>query len=514
MPSSARALASGPQSTARPETSFAGELERQLLRLRVVAADERVLVAAAPPTRFEAASECRPATTGASSSSWIRFAIDVASAVGFTPPGPKESSAQTESTGVEPIVWRRSRAVSTAASALTASRTRSTPRTASSFGRPLRSERRRRLARALRVARADHDLDARVDEALRHRLPEAARPADDRDPHAAAPSTVSASRRDASRSVISVCVTILPHGERPRRVGLVDDERVDQARVAARHVRRSRAARHPREHTVCRAFDRAAADERADRDARHAARDERRADLLDREDRPDAHVRVGGRDHDRVGPGQRLEHARSRARLALEANGVDLVAVAARDEPLLEREAARGRVDPGPEPVVRRRHDRGLDPERLGEPGGHRRERLAGAQRLRAHEVEPEVAVAEPEPVLAAERGHGRERLPGLARAAPASFLVVQAGERVEDAVEVGRDGEAEHVEVVAHVPDHGHVLRIDGARRGRVRSGRRRHRRRGARPSQLGEPSDRGLRARSGPEADPRQVLERVDVV
>jgi hypothetical protein len=29
--------------------------------------------------------------------------MDVASPVGFTPPGPNESSAQTERTGVEPI---------------------------------------------------------------------------------------------------------------------------------------------------------------------------------------------------------------------------------------------------------------------------------------------------------------------------------------------------------------------------------------------------------------------------
>ena len=106
----------------------------------------------------------------------------------------------------------------------------------------------------------------------------------------------------------------------------------------------------------------------------------------------------------------------------------------------------------------------GLDPERAGEPSRHGRERLAGAQRLRPHEVEPEIAVAEPEPVLAAERGDGPERLPGLTRAAPAALLVVQAGERVEDAVEVGRDREAEHVEVVADVPDHRHVCRIDCA--------------------------------------------------
>ena len=73
--------------------------------------------------------------------------------------------------------------------------------------RALGTERRGRIARAFRIARADHDLDSRVDETLGDRLPEAARSADDRHPHAAAPSTVSASRRDASRSVISVCVT-------------------------------------------------------------------------------------------------------------------------------------------------------------------------------------------------------------------------------------------------------------------------------------------------------------------
>ena len=208
MPSSARALASGPQSTARPETSFAASSSASSF---AAASSPQTSASSSggASARFEAASECRPATTGASSSSWIRCAIEVASVVGFTPPGPKESSAQTESTGVEPIASRRSRAVSTAASALTASRTRSTPRTASSFEAPSAPSALGGLAGALRVARADHDLDARVDEPLRDRLAEAAGAADDRDLHAAAPSTVSASRRDASRSVISVCVTIL-----------------------------------------------------------------------------------------------------------------------------------------------------------------------------------------------------------------------------------------------------------------------------------------------------------------
>ena len=51
---------------------------------------------------------------------------------------------------------------------------------------------------------------------------------------------------------------------------------------------------------------------------------------------------------------ERVEHAgrRCRCRLAVEAHAVDLVLVPARDEPLLEREGARRRVDPRAQRVV------------------------------------------------------------------------------------------------------------------------------------------------------------------
>ena len=51
-----------------------------------------------------------------------------------------------------------------------------------------------------------------------------------------------------------------------------------------------------------------------------------------------------------------------------------------------------------PQPVVGRRHEADAEVERLRDPGGERRERLAGRERLRAHEVEADVAVAELEP--------------------------------------------------------------------------------------------------------------------
>ena len=54
----------------------------------------------------------------------------------------------------------------------------------------------------------------------------------------------------------------------------------------------------------------------------------------------------------------------------------------------------------------------------------------------------------------------GLERVPRLAGAPPAALLVVQAGERVEHRVEVGGDVQAEHLDVVADVADHGQLSR------------------------------------------------------
>ena len=130
------------------------------------------------------------------------------------------------------------------------------------------------------------------------------------------------------------------------------------------------------------------------------------------------------------------------------------------DEPLLEREAAGGSVDPRAKEVVSRGENRRLDAEGPHQAAGHGGERLAGTEGLRADEVEADVAVAELEPRLAAELAHRLERVPRLVGSAPTPFLV-------RDAVEVRRDLEAEHLEVVAYVDDRRHV-------RGRQRLGDR----------------------------------------
>ena len=132
-----------------------------------------------------------------------------------------------------------------------------------------------------------------------------------------------------------------------------------------------------------------------------------------------------------------------------------------RDEPLLERELARRRRDPRPQAVVGRGDEPRFESERLREPRSHGGQRLTSLQGLRAHEVQAEIAVAQPEPRFAAELRDGRERIPRLVGAAPAAFLVVQIRQRVQDRVEVRRHVHAEHLEVVADVSDHRHLSGI-----------------------------------------------------
>ena len=182
----------------------------------------------------------------------------------------------------------------------------------------------------------------------------------------------------------------------------------------------------------------------------------------DGENGADRDVRVARREEHEVGGGDRLEHTGRRRGLAvaLDANCVDLVAVAARDEPLLERELPGRRGDPRAHAVVGGRQELRLDAEGTRKSRGHARERLALSKQLRADEMDAEVEVAEGEPRLPAERRDAPEHAPRLSRASPAALVVVDACERVHDRVEVGRDVQAEDLDVVADVADDGDVVR------------------------------------------------------
>ena len=66
--------------------------------------------------------------------------------------------------------------------------------------------------------------------------------------------------------------------------------------------------------------------------------------------------------------------------------------------------------------------------------------------------MEGEVAVAEEEPGLAAERRQRRHEGAALPRPPPAGLLVREPGEGVGERVEIGADFQAEMLEVVAGV--------------------------------------------------------------
>src|SRR5262249_4334109 len=120
------------------------------------------------------------------------------------------------------------------------------------------------------------------------------------------------------------------------------------------------------------------------------------------------------------------------------------------------------RQDLGAHGVVRRRQERAREPEAAGDARGDRGERLAARERLGAHEVQADVAVAEQEPAVAAGPLDGVERVPRLVRAPPAARLLGEPAERVEDRVEVRRDVQAEDLGVVRHVRYNDNVARID----------------------------------------------------
>ncbi len=261
---------------------------------------------------------------------------------------------------------------------------------------------------------------------------------------------------------VSVTTSADVPGGRGACVRSVDHERVEQTLVTLCHMRRARPADEPLHHPVERAADGETTDQRADGDGPDAARLERGADAGDGEDRMDGDERVARSDHDRVRGSDRVEDAGRRAALlgAVVDERVDRILVAPGDEPLLEREGALGRDEQGAEPVVGRRQKPRREACCGHQAGGHDRERLALAQRLRAHEVEADVEIAEHEPALATPGAGRLERLPRLAGPSPATLGVVQAGEAVEDGVEIGRDVQAEHLEVVADVADDRQLAR------------------------------------------------------
>ena len=511
-PSSARALASGPASRARPDGEPRGELEAECLRVGVVAADECVLVG-----RLLGAEARRRERVEARDDRGGDFRLDAL--------GERERLRRREHAVLREPELRGDRENGRFADRV--------PKLARGVERRLgvdgehdevgvRARLAVRLAdavdlergggRALGIPRADDHVETRRVEPCCERPAERARPTDHGYAHAAS-RTASASRRsDVDVPHHGFCNEELDASGRGS-IGLVDHEQVDETVVARRDVARTGASCHAGEHTTERAGDGRPSDERAHRQGPHLPAPDRGPDLRNREDRADRQVGVARREEDRVGVGERLEDAGRRGRGvgSLVLDRIDLVLVAAADEPLLKREPpGRGR-DVRPQPVVGRRDDARGQPGAPAEIRRDRRQPGPAPQRLGADEVETDVAVAQPEPVGAAPSSGRLERVPALPGATPASLGVDQPAERVQEAVEIGRDVQPEDLEVVADVADDGQLPgRQDGGESTCEASSAATARRAG-RPSR-GNGEERAC-ARAEASAEPIEVGVRVDV-
>ena len=86
-------------------------------------------------------------------------------------------------------------------------------------------------------------------------------------------------------------------------------------------------------------------------------------------------------------------------------------------------------------------------------------QRLAGPEAMGAVDMGREIAVAEVEPRRSAQGRHGLHEAPRLVAPAPSGLRIDDAAKRIERGIDVGRDGEAQMLEIVAGVDDNGQPI-------------------------------------------------------
>src|SRR5271165_2077175 len=124
-------------------------------------------------------------------------------------------------------------------------------------------------------------------------------------------------------------------------------------------------------------------------------------------------------------------------------------------EIILEVDPARGAAHAGTHAVVAHRHDAGSDAEAPANVGGHLGQGLPQTQATGALDMQREIAVTEPKPVLTAERTDAVHERPRLVTPAPAGDRIVDASENIGQRVDIGRDAQSKMLEIVAGVRDH-----------------------------------------------------------
>ena len=177
----------------------------------------------------------------------------------------------------------------------------------------------------------------------------------------------------------------------------------------------------------------------------------------DGQDRTDADQRVGRPDHQQLRLRDRLERgwARTCPLHTLEAEARHLVPLPALDEVGLEGQVATRGLHHGPHRVIGSRQQPAGHAQRLRQRGGGIGQAGALAHEGRAMHVRGQVGVADAEPGLGAVALQHPHAGLGVARHAPALDRICQAGQGVEDGVQVRADRQALPLEVVGHVDHH-----------------------------------------------------------
>ena len=163
-----------------------------------------------------------------------------------------------------------------------------------------------------------------------------------------------------------------------------------------------------------------------------------------------------------------------------EADGVDGHVVVQPHEVVLEGDLCAGRPEIGgrrqcehrADGVVGDRKQPHADLATCRQRRSHFRQRVAGAQALRAVEMRRQVTVPEAKPALAPEVRQFVHDRPGLPDNAPTGLAVVHAGQCVGDRVEVGAYVQPMEDGVVAHIDDGGDRGRRNDAHDAREHAG------------------------------------------
>src|ERR1700678_3008819 len=111
-------------------------------------------------------------------------------------------------------------------------------------------------------------------------------------------------------------------------------------------------------------------------------------------------------------------------------------------EVVLEVDPARVAAHAGAHAVVAHRYHADADTEAPANVGSHLGQCLSQTQATGALDMQREIAIAEPKPVLAAERADAVHERPRLVPPAPAGGGIVDARENVGQRVDIGRDAQ------------------------------------------------------------------------